>query len=67
MTPMALVIGIAGPLAEKIGRVAPVARLGATGVASPQEVTNLADRRLDEGEPSRWVEWIQLLVALPPR
>jgi hypothetical protein len=27
--------------------VAPVARFGATGVASPQEVTNLADRNQD--------------------
>ena len=46
--------------------VAPVARLGATGVASPQEVTNLADRSLDEDVPSRWVEWFQVPLALPP-
>ena len=45
--------------------VAPVARLGATGVASPQEVTNLADRSLDEDVPSRWVEWLQVPLALP--
>ena len=38
-------------------RVAPVARFGATGVASQQEVANLADRSQNSGVPSRWVEY----------
>jgi len=36
--------GITLPTFASLRRVAPVARFGATGVASPQEVTNLADR-----------------------